>query len=336
MAEPLLEVEDLSITYDTAGSEITAVSEVSFQVDRGEYAGLVGESGCGKSTLVKSIIGGLDSNGRISSGRIYYKGEEIQDFSERQLNSKIRWKEISLIPQSSMNSLDPLERISEQAVSIAKTHTDMTKAEAIEKFGDMFERVGLSRRRIRDYPHQFSGGMQQRAIIAMALFLEPSLIIADEPTTALDVIMQDQIFKYLDQIKDNVSMLLITHDISLVFESCDTVGVMHAGQLAESGSVKDLFTSPRHPYTILLQGAFPDVRHPERKLEVIEGHPPQVEGVLDYCTFKDRCPWAVEDCHQAVPELEQVSGHEGSHKAACFEKARILESREQEVKRDAE
>jgi oligopeptide/dipeptide ABC transporter ATP-binding protein len=319
MSEPLLEVEDLTIQYRTSEGPLTAVSGVSFTVDEGEYFGLVGESGCGKSTIINSMIGGLDDNGEVVSGTIKYRGEEIQDFTEAQWNRTIRWKEISQIPQGSMNSLDPLKRIDEHALELADVHTDMTKKEALERFEELFETVGLKPERVKEYPHQFSGGMQQRAIIALALFLNPSLIIADEPTTALDVIMQDQIFKYIDRVQEEyeMSMLLITHDISLVFESCDSMGVMHGGQLAESGDVHDVFNTPRHPYAILLQEAFPDVRDPKRELGTIEGSPPQYLGEVTECTFVDRCPWAVEECRQRAPTLEAVDTA-GRHRAACF------------------
>lgn len=332
----LLEITDLTVKYGTSKGTITAVSDASFSLDEGEYLGLVGESGCGKSTIAKAIMGGLSSNGRITSGTICYDGMEIQDFSEEELNRRIRWKEISFIPQSSMNSLDPLQRISDQAVQIAQTHTDLTKREAKEKFKQMFETVGLPEERISQYPHQFSGGMQQRVIIALALFLEPSIIVADEPTTALDVIMQDQIFKYIDQIKETLdtSMLLITHDISVVFESCDSIAIMHAGQIAETGSTADVFTAPHHPYSILLQRAFPDIRHPDRELEVIDGNPPKLEDDVNYCTFKDRCPWATEKCRENVPRLESVLDGDGAHYAACFHKKTVRNEVGPEVSQD--
>lgn len=334
MGTPLLEVEDLTIQYRTQDGDLTAVSDASFTIDEGQYFGLVGESGCGKSTIASSIMGGLDRNGRVTAGIIRYRGEEIQNYTEEQLNDRVRWKEISWIPQGSMSSLDPLQRISEQAAEIARTHTDLSKDEAVEKLRELFEIVGLQPTRVTDYPHQFSGGMQQRALIALALFLEPSLIIADEPTTALDVIMQDQVFRYLDRIRDELSasMMLITHDISVVFESCDRMAVMHAGQVAETGSVVDVFDTPRHPYSILLQEAFPDVRYPKRQLEIIQGNPPQNIGPVDYCTFVDRCPWAVEECEQSAPPLESIADadsadgiDEDEHTVACFRKHEVLE-----------
>jgi oligopeptide/dipeptide ABC transporter ATP-binding protein len=226
-----------------------------------------------------------------------------------------------------MNSLDPLQTISHQAWKIAKTHSDMSKNEALDRFEEMFEIVGLQTSRINDYAHQFSGGMEQRAIIALALFLNPSLVIADEPTTALDVIMQDQIFKYLDDINEEIgtSMLLITHDISVVLETCEKMAVMHSGQVAERGLSTNLYDQPRHPYAIMLQEAFPDIRYPHRKLGVIDGHPPQTIDEKDYCTFVDRCPWAVEDCSQGAPQLEPIEETDGEHFAACIRKDEIHE-----------
>lgn len=328
MSQPLLKVENLTIQYATRRGPLNAVSNASFTIDANEYFGMVGESGCGKSTIARSIIGGLDKNGRIASGKIEYRGRELQNLTDRELNNEVRWKEIAWIPQSAMNSLDPIQRMSKQAIEIAQTHTELSKESALEKFRGLFEVVGLDPERITDYPHEFSGGMQQRAVIALALFLEPSLIIADEPTTALDVIMQDQIFKHLDAIREDsdISIMVITHDISVVFESCDTMTIMHGGQVVESGSVTEIFDSPRHPYSILLQEAFPDVRHPNRELSVIEGNPPELYEDVDYCTFADRCPWAIKGCHDGEPPLETVKVENGRpHEVACIRKDEVSE-----------
>ena len=331
MSEPLLEVEDLTIRYETDGGDITAVSDASFSIDEGEFFGLAGESGSGKSTTAKAIIGGLDDNGFVDSGTVRYRGREIQDFSDEQLNRELRWKEISWIPQSSMNSLDPLQRVSEQALEIGQVHTDLSNREIREKLKEMFDVVGLQQSRIDDYPHQFSGGMQQRAIIALALFLEPSLVIADEPTTALDVIMQDQIFKYLDRMKTDAStsLLLITHDISVIFESCDSVAIMHASQIAERGSAESVHDNPRHPYAFMFKEAFPDIREPDRELEVIEGYPPELIGEVSACSFADRCPWAVEECRKSAPPLEPVGDDDATHAASCFRSDEAYELYEQ-------
>lgn len=319
MTDPLLELRDLNIRYRTSDEDIRAVTNASLSIDQNEYFGLLGESGCGKSTLAQSLFGGLDENATITSGKIIYDGREIQDFTEREFNEHIRWNEISVIPQAAMNSLDPLLKISHQAVELAHEREGWSEDRTLDRLRELFDVVGIPESRIHDYPHQFSGGMKQRTVIAMALLLEPSLIVADEPTTALDVIMQDQILEYLSEVQQDrdVSLLMITHDISVIFENCDSAAVMHGGQIAESGSVRDILNEPRHPYTILLQEAFPDIRYPDRELEVIEGTPPALRQDVDYCTFADRCPWAIAECHNGDPPLESVSEN-GSHLASCI------------------
>lgn len=316
---PLLDVEGLSIEYETEGENIRAVSDISFTIERGNYFGLVGESGSGKTTIVQSLIGGLDQNATITSGTIRYDGTEIQNLSDGELNEDIRWTEISYISQGSMNSLDPLMKLSEQAHGIAAAHTDWTKAETIDRFSELFEVVGLSPDRIHEYPHNFSGGMKQRVSIALSLLLEPSLLIADEPTTALDVIMQDQILEYLEGIRAgrDMSMILITHDISLVYETCDSFAVLHGGQVAESGDTFALFDNPRHPYTKALDQSTPDVRNHDKTLENIPGHPPELRDEVNYCTFADRCPLVVDECRQSAPPLERISS-DPEHLTSCI------------------
>jgi oligopeptide/dipeptide ABC transporter ATP-binding protein len=319
MTDPTLQIEDLEIKYRTNQAEdITAVSNCALEVKSGEYYGLVGESGCGKSTVAKSIVGNLDQNGDITGGRILFNGTPIHEYSEAEYRRKIRWKEISFIPQASMNSLDPLMQIDEQALEIGRRHTDWPDTKIYNRLVDLFEVVGLSESRIDDYPHQFSGGMEQRVVIAFALLLEPSLVIADEPTTALDVIMQDKILSYFDEIKDDdFSLLLITHDMSVVLENCDSMAVLHSGQVSESGQVEDIHSNPRHPYTKMLQAAFPDIRYPNRELMEIDGHPPELDDDVDYCTFANRCPLAVEDCRASAPPLEAVDETD-THLSSCI------------------
>jgi len=325
MSDPLLEIDDLTVKYESGDDIVTGVSSADLTIEKNESVGLVGESGSGKSTLADAIIGALSDNGYITSGAIRYKGEEIQGLSTPELNEKIRWKEISWIPQASMNSLDPLQRINRQAVELANVHTDLSREEATDRLAEAFEVVGLPPSRIDDYPHQFSGGMNQRAVIALAIFLKPNLIIADEPTTALDVIMQDQIFKYLDELKArDTTVMLITHDISLVFEFCDSMAIMHAAQVAESGPVGEIYDNPRHPYSILLQEAFPDFHESDKELSVIEGYPPQLGEETDFCSFVDRCPWATDECRDHHPKLESVADEgEPEHTVACVRKDQI-------------
>jgi oligopeptide/dipeptide ABC transporter ATP-binding protein len=330
MSEAILEFRDVSIQYSTAKGPLTAVSNASFELGSNEYMGLVGESGCGKSTMAKAIIGALHSNGDVTSGKILYQGKELQDMTEQEYNEEIRWNEIAWIPQNAMESLDPLQKISTQAIEIGKVHTDFSTDEILDRFKSMFDIVGLPENRVSDYPHEFSGGMQQRAIIALALFLDPALIIADEPTTALDVIMQDQVLKYLDDIKEDgsTSMVMITHDISLVFETCDKMTLMHSGQVVETGNVREIYYEPRHPYTILLQQAFPDHRYPDQKLSKIDGYPPETIGEVDYCSFADRCPWAIEECHRQEPPILPVddqADQNTEHNVSCIRMDEIQE-----------
>ncbi|WP_336023271.1 ABC transporter ATP-binding protein [Halobellus salinisoli] len=319
MTDTLLEVDGLDITYRTDAGELKAVSDASFSIGSNEYFGLVGESGCGKSTLADSIMRTLDTNGRISDGTIRFKGRELQEFSEQEFTEEIRWQEIALIPQSAMNSLDPLKRVSTQAIDVAQAHTDWSEETAVDKLKELFDVVGLPESRVHDYPHQFSGGMKQRAIIAFSLLLDPSLVIADEPTTALDVIMQDQFLKYLDDLREirDFSLLFITHDIAVIFEMCDSLAVMHGGQIAEQGDTDTIFDNPRHPYTILLQRAFPDIRDPKRELVGIDGSPPMLRDEMNYCSFAERCPWAESDCRTAQPPAEPSAADE-SHEIACI------------------
>jgi len=323
---PLLEVENLYITYQTDENNVRAVTDASFTIDPGEYYGLVGESGSGKSTIAKALVGGLDENAEIVSGTIRFQGREIDDFSEAEFNEHVRWNEISFIPQASMDSLDPIMRITDQALELAETHTDWDDETTLNRLKELFDVVGLPETRIHDYPHEFSGGMEQRALIALALLLNPSLIVADEPTTALDVIMQDQILQYLEEIRaeHDLSMLLITHDISVVFETCDSLSILHGGQVAESGSATALFDRPNHPYTHLLQQAFPDIRTPKQELQTIGGEPPQLRENVDHCTFADRCPWSQPECRAESPPLELVDGTTDHH-SSCIRRQELDE-----------
>lgn len=337
MTDPLLEVENVDIMYRMDGEDVQAVSDASFTIGSNEYFGLVGESGCGKSTLAKSVIRGLDSNGEITSGTIRYKGREIQNLSEAEYNRAIRWKEIAVIPQAAMNSLNPLEKLSDQAVEIAGVHTDWSVKKTLSRLEELFKVVGLPPSRVTDYPHQFSGGMKQRAIIALSLLLNPSLLIADEPTTALDVIMQDQFLKHIDGLRDerDLALLLITHDIAVVFEICDSLAVMHGGQIAERGTTTEIFATPRHPYTILLQESFPDARYPDRELGVIEGTPPTLRGEVDYCTFADRCPWAQRECREAMPVTAPLNGSDNRPTAGNREGQSLSSSQKTNISGDS-
>jgi peptide/nickel transport system ATP-binding protein len=305
----LLEVENLEVYYETEEGPAQAVDDVSFTLEEGENLGIVGESGCGKTTLAKAIIGILPDAGYVNGGSINFKGDELTGMSEEG-RRRLKWEEISMIAQSAMNSLDPVYTIREQIVEAIETHRPGTgRVESTEIVTDMFELVGLDPDRADDYPHQFSGGMRQRAMIAMALALEPSLILADEPTTALDVIMQDQILKRISQIQDeiNSSMLVITHDVSVVAETCDRVLVMYAGKVAEEGPVDEIFNQPYHPYTIGLKRAFPNIRMSDQDLLSIKGYPPELIDPPEGCRFAERCPMADERCRVEEPEAHYMN-----------------------------
>ncbi|WP_227356228.1 ABC transporter ATP-binding protein [Haladaptatus salinisoli] len=305
----LLKVKDLEVYYETEDGPAQAVDGVSFELEEGENLGIVGESGCGKTTLAKAIIGILPDAGYVNRGSIEFKGDDLTEMigPERR---RLKWEEISMIAQSAMNSLDPVYTIREQIVEAVETHRPGTgRVEADEMVTEMFELVGLDPDRADDYPHQFSGGMRQRAMIAMALVLEPSLMLADEPTTALDVIMQDQILKRISSIQQEVnsSMLVITHDVSVVAETCDRVLVMYAGKVAEEGPVEEIFDQPYHPYTIGLKRAFPNIRMTDQDLLSIAGYPPELVDPPQGCRFAERCPMATDRCREEEPEAQYIN-----------------------------
>lgn len=302
-AAPMLEVEDLEVYYETGSGSVQAVDGVSFEIEEGENLGIVGESGCGKSTLAKAIIGILPNNGYINNGEIRFYGEDLTECPEKR-RRELRWDEISMIAQSAMNALDPVYTIRDQILEAIEAHNPkMGRTDSQERIDEMFDLVGLDRERQTDYPHQFSGGMRQRAMIAMALILNPSLVLADEPTTALDVIMQDQILKRINEVHREISasMMVITHDVAVVAETCDRVVVMYAGEIAEEGSSADIFGQPYHPYTIGLKNAFPNIQMSNQDLISIGGHPPDLHDPPNGCRFHTRCPLATKECTQEDP-----------------------------------
>jgi peptide/nickel transport system ATP-binding protein len=253
----ILEVDGLKIHYSTRAGAVRAVDGASFAVPEGRIVGLVGESGCGKTTAVRAIMGVLAENGRRAGGRVIFKGRTIDEQATR----KLLWRDIAYVPQSAMSSLDPVYTVGSQLVEVLTKRGNESGAAARARAVELFDLVGLSESRLADYPHQFSGGMRQRAAIAMALALKPSLLLADEPVTALDVIVQRQILDVLRELQQRLrlSMVLVTHDISVVAYLCDDVVVMYAGQVIESGPVREVLARPRHPYTMGLRNAFPDL-----------------------------------------------------------------------------
>ncbi len=314
---PVLDVDGASIEYETKdGEQLRAVDDLSFTIHTNEIFGLIGESGCGKSTVAKSVLGLLPSNGSVVSGEIRFKGVDITSLTKQELNN-IRWQHISMVSQGAMNALNPVHRVSSQIIEAIQNHKDVSTNEARDRAAELFELVGLSPDRMDDYPHQLSGGMRQRAYIAMALVHDPSLIIADEPTTALDVIVQDQILKRLQELQDEfgLSILLITHDISVVAETCDRMGVMYAGKLMEYGSLKSIFKTPYNPYMLGLNNAFPSLTGDQSNLISIPGSPPDLTTIDSGCRFIDRCPFATKECESEHPSLKQVGD---DHYSACY------------------
>ncbi|MCC7345940.1 MAG: ABC transporter ATP-binding protein [Variibacter sp.] len=303
----VLDVRNMGVSYRTASGFIHAVEDVSFSVRQGEYLGLVGESGCGKSTIAKAILRLLPEDS-VVSGQAILQGEDLLALPERELR-RVRWSKLSVITQSSMNALDPVFRLSDQFYEAFRAHLPrISRAEAKDKAGKLFEMVGILPARLDDYPHQFSGGMKQRAVIALALALNPTLIIADEPTTALDVIMQDQIMARIHRIHKEFdkSMILITHDMALIAENCDHVAVMYAGQVAEYGTVKELFDRPFHPYARGLRHAFPKLGSEGHELVSIAGAPPVLSAAIAGCRFAPRCPFQTTLCRTVSPPLARI------------------------------
>ncbi len=308
----LLTVENLGIGYQTGKGLLKAVDGVSFTLEAGRSLGLVGESGCGKTTIGMALMGLLPPNGRITKGSIVLDGIELSALDEDELR-KVRWSKVSMIFQAAMNALNPVRRISEQMLEAIQTHLpDLSDDEALERVEGLFNLVGLPLERLYDFPHQYSGGMKQRAIIAMALALHPKLIIADEPTTALDVIVQDQILKETKALQDkfNIGIIFISHDISIVAEVCHDIGVMYAGQLVEMGTAEQVFFNSQHPYTQALVSSFPTLAGPKTRLAPIPGEPPNLIGTIPGCRFCDRCPKDTASCKLDPPQWQEVeAGH---------------------------
>ena len=318
----LLDITDLEIEYRTQEGSIRAANGVSFSIGENETFGLVGESGCGKSTIAKGILRILPSNGEITNGRIdlHLENRTVDLASiDRKTLQEVRWEEVSMIAQSAMNALDPVYTIGEQIVEAIRLHEDTSKKAAMDRARNLFETVGLDPERVDSYPHQLSGGMRQRAMIAMALALEPPLIIADEPTTALDVITQDHILEEINALRSRIgnSMLIITHDISVVAETCDRVGVMYGGELVEVGPIEEVFVNPEHPYTLGLLNAFPTIEGTEDSLITMAGSPPDLANPPSGCNFYDRCPYREPRCKESDPPLTERNGS-GDWQAACF------------------
>jgi len=315
---PLLVVDQLKTYYKTLRGYVKAVDGISFTVDKHEAVGLAGESGCGKTTAALSILRILPFNGEIVGGRILLDSIDITKLDEEEMRTKIRWKKVSIVFQGAMNALNPVYSIGDQIVEAIRLHEpDVSRREALERAMKLLELVGVDPSRVNSYPHEFSGGMRQRAMIAMALASNPSLLIADEPATALDVIVAAQVLRLLRELKRKLGlgMILITHDLSIIAELCEKTAIMYAGKIVEYGDVITIFKNPQHPYTQGLMASFPSVRAKERvKLVSIPGSPPDLLNPPSGCRFHPRCKFAMEICRKKEPSFLDVGG---GHLVAC-------------------
>ena len=312
---PLLVVEGLTTQFSLGNATVHAVDDVSFSLEDGEALGIAGESGCGKTTTALSLLRLLPPNAKVVAGSVKLFGIELRTKSEDALR-RYRWREISIIFQGAMNALNPVRRVGDQIAEPMIERLRMPKPAATKRAGDLLELVGIPRARGKAYPHELSGGMRQRAMIAMALACDPAVIIGDEPTTALDVMVQAQILELLENLRTKLglSLILITHDLSVIAETCDRVMVMYAGRVAEEGPVGRVFAAPRHPYTQMLLAAFPDVQSQRRNLGTIPGSPPDLRTPPPGCRFHPRCPAAMDVCRTEVP-AEVTFGDRG--RGAC-------------------
>ncbi len=321
-ADPLVSIEDLSVEYVTTSRTVRAVDGVSLEIGRGEIVGLAGESGCGKSTMANAVMQLLRPPARLAGGRVVFDGKDLVGLHDEELR-RFRWRNVSMVFQSAMNALNPVMRVGDQFVDMMKAHERISKRGALDEAGRLLEVVGIDRRRLRSYPHQLSGGMRQRVIIAMALALRPELVIMDEPTTALDVVVQREILQQVRDLQEELgfAVLFITHDLSLLLELAHRVAIMYAGEIVESAPAAVLRTGPKHPYTIGLVDSFPPLFGPRRRLTGIGGAPPDLSSPPAGCRFHPRCPHcrpedAVLYARQTAerPVLREVAP---GHRVAC-------------------
>jgi peptide/nickel transport system ATP-binding protein len=326
---PILEISDLSVAYRADGGDVRAVQDVSLTLNAGEVVGLCGESGSGKSTLAYGAMRLLRPPALITGGSVRYGGRRITNggdpvdvlkMTDRELH-KIRWRETAIVFQSAMNALNPVLRVQDQLLDAVRAHLKMPRHEAHEKVAELLDLVGIPRDRLRAYPHELSGGMRQRVMIAMALAADPEVVIMDEPTTALDVVVQRDILSQIVELKERLSfaMLFITHDLSLLLELADRIAVMYAGQLMETGRSQDLVRDPAHPYTKGLLNSFPSIRGAKRELTGIPGVPPDLRDITVGCPFIPRCGYSTDACSAVDMSLARVTGTpvEAGHRTAC-------------------
>lgn len=308
----ILSVKDLSVHFIKNKSVVKAVNHLSFEMKAGETLGLVGETGAGKTTTALGIMNLVPNPpGKIVGGEILFEGKNILKKSKMELR-KMRGRDISMIFQDPMTSLNPVLPVGEQIAEVVRLHNECSRAEAAARATEMMEMVGIEGNRYHDYPHQFSGGMKQRVIIAIALACNPKLLIADEPTTALDVTIQAQVLEMMTELKErlNTSMILITHDLGVVAQVCDRVAIMYAGEIVEYGDLEDIYDRGIHPYTIGLFGSIPDLDHDTDRLKPIAGLMPDPTNLPEGCAFHPRCPYCTEACKKEAPAVREITpGH---------------------------
>jgi oligopeptide/dipeptide ABC transporter ATP-binding protein len=312
----IMRIEGLTVEYATRSGPVTAVDDVDLDIRRGEILGLVGESGCGKSTLGRALMRLVDPPGRITSGSIIFDGTDLIGLSRREMR-QLRGTRIGMVFQDPMTSLVPIEKVATQISHTVRSHDrTITKQEIVARAAALAERLGIRAERLQDYPHQLSGGMRQRIMIAIAMILDAELVIADEPTTALDVIVEAQFLDLLKELTDEfeVAILLITHNIGVVAQVADRVAVMYAGRIVEIGPVEMVFGSPQHPYTQGLLRSVPTIDMAERELYKMAGLPPNLSDLPSGCAFHPRCEYAMDICRQRVPPLT----HQGEHASNCW------------------
>ncbi|NRP15690.1 ABC transporter ATP-binding protein [Marinobacterium sp. xm-a-152] len=317
MNEPLLTINGLCVDYVTDNGNARAVNQVDLEIYPGETVGLAGESGCGKSTLAFAIANLHSAPALITEGEILFEGRDVLKMSDEELRS-FRWAKASMVFQSAMNALNPVITIGEQLTDVILAHENVTKEEAINRAKENLELVGIHPSRINSYPHQLSGGMRQRVVIAIALILRPKLIIMDEPTTALDVVVERDIMDQLYDLKEQFgfAILFISHDLGLMGEITDRIGVMYAGKMVELGNTNEIMDEPKHPYTQGLLKSFPTIHGPKVRLEGIPGNPLNLLETPNGCFFQARCELCEDACKQTQPELIKISS-ESDRKAAC-------------------
>ncbi len=307
----LLEIRDLVTEYSSNRRIVHAVNGISLNLKRGETLGLVGETGAGKTTIAKTILRILpDSSARVKNGEVIFDGKDLQKLEEREMQ-KIRGNKIAMIFQDPMTALNPTMTVGKQIEEVILRHNEISVQEATKRTEEMLEMVGIPAIRYGEFPHQFSGGMKQRVVIAMALACDPELLLADEPTTALDVTIQAQVLDMMNDLKQRLgtSTILITHDLGVVAETCDIVAVVYSGQNMESGSKEQVFHRPMHPYTVGLFGSLPRLDDDSKFLSPIDGLPPDPTNLPEGCPFQPRCPHATEACHGEIPNIETEPGH---------------------------